>query len=208
MAVDLGDIEREILIANDGSYDDTRSVIEQRGWLRDPRVRLCENPINLGKGAAVRHGLAAATGDILLVQDADLELNPEEYTKLLAPILDGRAAVVYGSRFLRPTSRIPRRTRLANRTLTALTNLLFGSRLTDMETAYKVFRREVISSVRLRCVGFDFEPEVTARLLLGRHQIVEVPIGYTPRTADEGKKIGWVDGLDAIYVLVKCRLTR
>jgi glycosyltransferase involved in cell wall biosynthesis len=208
MAVDLGDIEREIIIANDGSYDDTRSVIEQRGWLGDPRVRLCENPINLGKGAAVRHGLAAATGDILLVQDADLELNPEEYTKLLAPILDGGAAVVYGSRFLRPTSRIPRRTRLANRALTAFTNLLFGSRLTDMETAYKVFRREVIRSVRLRCVGFDFEPEVTARLLLARHRIVEVPIGYTPRTADEGKKIGWVDGLDAMYVLLKCRFTR
>jgi glycosyltransferase involved in cell wall biosynthesis len=208
MAVDLGDIEREIIIANDGSYDDTRSVIEQRGWLRDPRVRLCENPINLGKGAAVRHGLAAATGDILLVQDADLELNPEEYTKLLAPILDRRASVVYGSRFLRPTSRIPRRTRLANRALTALTNLLFGSRLSDMETAYKVFRREVISSVRLRCVGFDFEPEVTARLLRAGHSIVEVPIGYTPRTADEGKKIGWVDGFDAVYALLKCRLTK
>jgi glycosyltransferase involved in cell wall biosynthesis len=208
MAVDLGDIEREIIIANDGSYDDTRLVIEERGWLRDPRVRLCENPINLGKGAAVRHGLAAATGDILLVQDADLELNPEEYTKLLAPILDGRASVVYGSRFLRPTSRVPRRTRLANRALTALTNVLFGSRLTDMETAYKAFRREVIRSVRLRCVGFDFEPEVTARLLLAGQRILEVPIGYTPRTADEGKKIGWMDGFDAMYVLLKCRFTK
>ena len=208
MAVDLGDIEREIIIANDGSYDDTRRVIEERGWLRDPRVRLCENPINLGKGAAVRHGLATATGDILLVQDADLELNPEEYTKLLAPILDGRASVVYGSRFLRPTSRVPRRTRLANRALTALTNVLFRSRLTDMETAYKAFRREVIRSVRLRCVGFDFEPEVTARLLLAGQRILEVPIGYTPRTADEGKKIGWVDGFDAMYVLLKCRFTK
>jgi glycosyltransferase involved in cell wall biosynthesis len=208
MAVDLGDIEREIIIANDGSQDDTRRVIEERGWLRDPRVRLCENPINLGKGAAVRHGLAAATGDILLVQDADLELNPEEYTKLLAPILDGRASVVYGSRFLRPTSRVPRRTRLANRALTAVTNVLFGSRLTDMETAYKAFRREVIRSVRLRCVGFDFEPEVTARLLRSGQRILEVPIAYTPRTADEGKKIGWVDGFDAMYVLLKCRFTK
>jgi glycosyltransferase involved in cell wall biosynthesis len=207
MAVDLGPIEREVIVANDGSSDDTRRVIEEHGWLRDPRVRLCENPINLGKGAAVRHGLWAATGDVLLVQDADLELNPTEYGKLLAPILEGRTGVVYGSRFLNRSSRIPRRTRLANYLLTTLTNLLFGGRLTDMETAYKVFRRDVIRSIRLRAVGFDFEPEVTARLLLAGHRIVEVPIGYEPRTADEGKKIGWIDGLDAIYVLLKCRLT-
>ena len=207
LAVDLGAIEREVIIANDGSHDDTRHVIEARGWLNDPRVRLCENPINLGKGAAVRHGLAVATGDILLVQDADLELNPNEYGKLLAPILAGQTDVVYGSRFLQPSPRIPRRTRLANRVLTTLTNLLFGGRLTDMETAYKMFRRDVIRSIRLRAVGFDFEPEVTARLLLAGHRIVEVPIGYEPRTADEGKKIGWVDGFDAIYVLLKCRVT-
>jgi glycosyltransferase involved in cell wall biosynthesis len=207
MAVDLGAIEREVIIANDGSHDDTRRVIEERGWLRDPRVRLCENPINLGKGAAVRHGLAAATGDILLIQDADLELNPEEYGNLLAPILDRRTDVVYGSRFLGPTTRIPLRTRAANRFLTTLTNVLFGGRLTDMETAYKVFRRDVIRSIRLRCVGFDFEPELTARLLLAGHRILEVPIGYEPRTATEGKTIGWVDGLDAVYALVKCRLT-
>ena len=207
LAVDLGPIEREVIIANDGSHDGTRRVIEERGWLRDPRVRLCDNPINLGKGAAVRHGLFAATGDILLVQDADLELNPEEYGKLLAPILEGRTDVVYGSRFLNPSGRIPRRTRMANRFLTSLTNVLFGGRLTDMETAYKVFRRDVIGSLRLRCVGFDFEPEVTARLLLAGHRIVEVPIGYEPRSADEGKTIGWTDGIDAIYVLLKCRLT-
>jgi glycosyltransferase involved in cell wall biosynthesis len=207
LAVDLGAIEREVIIANDGSRDDTRGVIVARGWLNDPRVRLCENPINLGKGAAVRHGLSVATGDILLVQDADLELNPAEYGKLLAPILAGRTDVVYGSRFLDAAARIPKRTRLANRCLTTLTNVLFGGRLTDMETAYKVFRRDVIRSIRLRAVGFDFEPEVTARLLLAGHTIVEVPIGYEPRTADEGKKIGWVDGVDAIYVLLKCRFT-
>jgi glycosyltransferase involved in cell wall biosynthesis len=207
MAVDLGAIEREVIIANDGSCDDTRRVIEERGWLRDPRVRLCENPINLGKGAAVRHGLAAATGDILLIQDADLELHPQEYGNLLAPIVERRADVVYGSRFLGPTARIPLRTRVANRFLTFLTNILFGGRLTDMETAYKVFRRDVIRSIRLRCVGFDFEPEVTARILLAGHHILEVPIGYEPRTATEGKTIGWSDGLDAVYALFKCRLT-
>ena len=207
LAVDLPGIERELIIANDGSHDDTRRVIEERGWLGDPRVRLCENPINLGKGAAVRHGLAAATGDILLIQDADLELDPEEYGKLLAPILAGKADVVYGSRFLAPSGRISKKTRMANRVLTMLTNVLFGGRLTDMETAYKVFRKDVIRSIRLRCVGFDFEPEVTARLLLAGHRILEVPIGYEPRTSDEGKKIGWVDGFDAIYALVKCRFT-
>src|SRR5262245_28764150 len=207
LAVDLGEIEREVIIANDGSQDGTRRAIEERGWLRDPRVRLCENPINLGKGAAVRHGLSQAAGDIVLVQDADLELDPRDYGALLKPILDGQANVVYGSRFLKRSDRIPTRTRIANRFLTTLTNVLFGGRLTDMETAYKVFRREIIQSIRLRAVGFDFEPEVTARLLLARHRIVEVPISYEPRTADEGKKIGWVDGLDAVYILLKCRVT-
>jgi len=207
LAVDLPGVERELILANDGSYDNTRQVIEERGWLHDPRVRLYENPINLGKGAAVRHGLAAATGDIVLIQDADLELSPQEYGKLLAPILDNRANVVYGSRFLAPSNGISRKTRIANRVLTTLTNVLFGGSLTDMETAYKVFRRDVIRSIRLRCVGFDFEPEVTARLLLAGHRILEVPIAYEPRTSEEGKKIGWVDGFDAIYALFKCRFT-
>jgi glycosyltransferase involved in cell wall biosynthesis len=207
LAVDLGPIEREVIVANDGSSDGTRMAIEQRGWLNDPRVRLTENPINLGKGAAVRHGLAVATGDIMLVQDADLELNPEEYGKLLAPILAGQTDVVYGSRFLSRPAGIPRRTRIANRVLTTLTNVLFGGRLTDMETAYKVFRRDIVRSIRLRAVGFDFEPEVTARLLGAGHRIIEVPIGYQPRTKDEGKKIGWVDGFDALYILLKCRFT-
>ncbi len=207
LAVDLGAIERELIVANDGSFDGTRRAIEEGGWLRDPRVRLCENPINLGKGAAVRHGISAATGDILLIQDADLELDPQEYGKLLAPILENRADVVYGSRFLAPSNRVSRKTRIANRVLTTVTNVLFGGRLTDMETAYKVFRRDIIRSIRLRAVGFDFEPEVTARVLLAGHRILEVPIGYEPRTTSEGKKIGWVDGFDAIYVLLKCRLT-
>jgi glycosyltransferase involved in cell wall biosynthesis len=154
----------------------------------------------------VRLGLAFATGEILLVQDADLELDPNEYGRLLAPILDGRADVVYGSRFLNPSDRVALRRRLANRFLTMLTNILFGGRLTDMETAYKVFRREVIERVRLRCVGFDFEPEVTARVLMAGIRIVEVPIGYKPRREDEGKKIRWIDGVDAIYTLLKCRL--
>lgn len=205
-AVDLGDLDREVIIANDGSSDGTRGAIDSSRWISDPRVKSYDSPINLGKGAAVRLGLAFATGDILLVQDADLELDPNEYGRLLAPILDGRADVVYGSRFLNPSTPVALRRRMANRFLTLLTNVMFGSRLTDMETAYKVFKREVVERVRLRCVGFDFEPEITAKVLRAGLRIVEVPVGYNPRREDEGKKIRWIDGVDAIYTLVKCRL--
>jgi len=205
LAVDLGDIEKEIIISNDGSSDGTRAAIESSRWAADPHIRIHHNQINLGKGAAVRLGLHYASGDVLLIQDADLELDPQEYAGLLAPILAGRTSVVYGSRFLNPAARISLRTRLANRALTMFTNLLFGARLTDMETAYKVFRREALERVQLRCVGFDFEPELTAQLLLNGFRIVEVPIGYHPRRVDEGKKIRWTDGVDAVYALLKCR---
>jgi glycosyltransferase involved in cell wall biosynthesis len=207
-AVDLHGIEKEIVIANDGSTDGTRRIIDERAWPVDVPVTVHHSPINLGKGAAVRLGLAFARGDILLVQDADLELDPNEYSRLLEPLLAGRADVVYGSRFLARSARLPRRTRLANRALTLFTNLLFGSRLTDMETAYKVMRREALAGVRLRAVGFDIEPELTARLLLAGRRIAEVPISYKPRRQDEGKKLRWIDGVDAVYMLLKCRLTR
>ena len=206
-AVDLGSIEKEIIVANDGSSDGTRRAIDEGPWRDDPSVRILHSPINLGKGAAVRLGLQYATGDVLLTQDADLELDPAEYANLLAPIINGGAAIVYGSRFRRPNAAISFRTRFANRTLTMMTNLLFGGRLTDMETGYKAFRREVLHKIRLRCVGFDFEPEITAKLLLAGYRITEVPIGYSPRRVDEGKKIRWVDGVDALWVLFRCRLT-
>jgi glycosyltransferase involved in cell wall biosynthesis len=204
-AADLGDVEREVIIANDGSTDATRAALDASRWTADSRVKRYDSPINLGKGAAVRLGLAFATGDVVLVQDADLELDPNEYGRLLAPIVEGRAQIVYGSRFLAPSHRIAPRRRLANRFLTMLTNVLFGSRLTDMETAYKVFRRDALDGITLRCVGFDFEPEITARFLMAGHRILEVPIRYNPRRTDEGKKIRWIDGVDAIYALLKCR---
>jgi dolichol-phosphate mannosyltransferase len=207
-AVDLGPVAKEIIVANDGSDDGTQRAIDEGPWRLDPSVRVLHSPINLGKGAAVRLGLKYATGDVVLTQDADLELDPAEYGSLLAPILNDGASVVYGSRFRTQNPAIPRRTRIANRALTMLTNLLFGGRLTDMETGYKVFRREVLQHIRLRCVGFDFEPEITAKLLLAGYRIVEVPIAYSPRRVDEGKKIRWIDGVDAFYVLLKCRLTR
>ena len=204
-AVDIGAIDKEIIIANDGSSDGTQRAIDSSRWAGDPRIKAFQNPINVGKGGAVRLGLHYATGDILLIQDADLELDPGEYGGLLAPILSGASDVVYGSRFLKPVTRISKRTRAGNMALTGLTNLLFGARLTDMETAYKVFRRPALDGIRLRCVGFDFEPELTAKLLLAGRRILEVPVRYNPRRVDEGKKIRWTDGLDAVYVLLKCR---
>ncbi|CAN5481250.1 glycosyltransferase family 2 protein [soil metagenome] len=206
-AVDLGDIEREVVIVDDGSSDGTRASIAANQHTRAGRVQVHQNPVNLGKGAAVRLGLSVATGDVLLVQDADLEFDPQEHGRLLQPILEGRADIVYGSRFLDRASELSRKSRLANRFLTSLTNVLFWSKLTDMETAHKVFRREVLDDVRLRCVGFDFEPEVTAKLLLAGHRIVEVPISYKARSIEEGKKLRWTDGLDAVYTLIKCRVT-
>lgn len=205
LAVNLHDIDKEVIIADDGSSDGTRDAMAGSSWIGDPRVRIYANRINVGKGCAIRLGLSYATGDVVLIQDADLELDPEEYGQLLQPIVEGRTAVVFGSRFLKPVAHVRLTSRIANRALTSLTNVLFGARLTDMETAYKVFRREVVDGIRWRCVAFDFEPEFTAKVLLKGYSIVEVPISYHPRRTDEGKKIRWVDGLDAAYVLLKCR---
>jgi glycosyltransferase involved in cell wall biosynthesis len=205
--VELGPVTKEIIISDDGSTDASPEVIREHSANCTELIKVHTSPINLGKGAAVRLGLSRATGDIVIIQDADLELDPNEYTRIIQPILSGQTAVVYGSRFLQKSGSIPLRTRLANRFLTALTNLLFGARLSDMETAYKAFRREAIAGLELRCVRFDFEPEVTARLLLAGYHIHEVPISYRPRTADEGKKISWVDGMEAIYALLRCRFS-
>jgi glycosyltransferase involved in cell wall biosynthesis len=204
-SVDLGAMEKEIVVSDDGSTDTTLQIIE-RLCQQMPGIIVHTSPSNLGKGAAVRLGLTYATGDIVIIQDADLELDPAEYRKILDPIVRGEEKIVYGSRFLGHANRVPLRGRIANRFLTFLTNCLFGSRLTDMETAYKAFRRELITDIDLRCVRFDFEPEITAKFLLQGHTIHEVPISYNPRTEQEGKKISWIDGVEAIYTLIRCRL--
>lgn len=203
-AIDFGHVQKEVIISNDGSTDETATVITQLEEIY-PDIICYTSPTNFGKGAAVRAGITIATGDIIAIQDADLELDPSEIPLLIQPLLDGHSDIVYGSRFLKFQSHIPARTKMANRFLTLLTNILYGSRLSDMETAYKVFKREIINDIRLRCVRFDFEPEITARFLQKGHNILEVPITYNPRTEGQGKKISWIDGLDAIYTLLRCR---
>jgi len=207
-AVELPGIEREIIIADDGSRDESPAIIANIHKQHPDIIKVHTSLINLGKGAAIRFGLEFATGDVILIQDADLELNPEEYPMLLAPILRGEADVVYGSRFRGRSKNILLRTRLANRFLTLLTNLLYGSRLTDMATAYKVFRSPVIKGLKLRSARFEFEPEVTAKLLLAGYKILERPISYNPRSVDEGKKVGWIDGIEYMYTLLKYRFFR
>jgi glycosyltransferase involved in cell wall biosynthesis len=204
-SVDLGSIEKEIILSDDGSTDGSAGILAAYAGSYPELVTVHTCPINLGKGAAVRLGMACATGDIIIIQDADLELDPSEYTRIIEPIAAGEWDVVYGSRFLGKPKGIRLCTRLANRLLTMLTNLLYGARLTDMETAYKAFRREVVEGLHLRCVRFDFEPEITAKLLLAGYQIHEVPIGYTPRTHAEGKKICVIDGIEAIHTLFRCK---
>jgi glycosyltransferase involved in cell wall biosynthesis len=208
--VDLGAIEKEIVVVDDGSIDGSREIIQRERDASDGLVKTHLSLINLGKGAAVRMGFKVAEGDLIIVQDADLELDPNEYPRLIAPILAGEADVVYGSRFLDrdAASNVPKASRLANAALTALTNALYGSRLTDMETAYKVFRADVLQQIRLRALGFEFEPEVTARLLSAGFRIVEVPISYAPRPREAGKKITWRDGVSAATTLVRCRIRR
>jgi len=203
-------VEKEIIVVDDGSTDRSRNLIlkEKKKY---PEIHTYLSIINLGKGAAIRFGIKHATGDIILLQDADLELDPNEYRKLIRPIMSGQADVVYGSRFLNHHNAIPLKTRLANGFLTFLTNILFSTRITDMETAYKVFRSSVIKQIRLRSVEFDIEPEITAKLSAYRLRgaplrICEVGISYHGRTYAEGKKIGWRDGLRALWCIVRYNL--
>lgn len=206
IAVELRDgLEKEIVVVDDGSTDGSLEAIHRTQLAQGELVKVHASPINFGKGAAVRLGFRFATGDIILIQDADLELSPQEYNRLLAPILSGEADVVYGSRFRQNNQHIPLKARLANRFLTWLTNGLFRGRITDMETAYKVFRAEVLQQFRLKRVSFDFEPEITAKILKAGYRIHEIPIAYNPRTSYEGKKIRWQDGVEAIWTLLACR---
>jgi len=202
--VQATNLASEIIIIDDGSKDGTREILADMNGVDKVRVILHEH--NQGKGAAVRTGVQSAQGDVILIQDADLEYDPRDYPALLRPIEENLADVVYGSRFLGG----PHRTILfwnmvANKLLTFMTNILYNNILTDMETGYKVFRRDVVSNLHLRANRFDFEPEFTAKILKRKVRIYEVAISFNPREYGDGKKIGLIDAFEAVWTLLKYR---
>ncbi len=194
---------KEIIIVDDCSTDQTRSILRNEIAPRVSRIIYQEE--NGGKGAALRTGFQAATGDVVIIQDADLEYDPMEYPRVVDPIFEGKARVVYGSRFLNQKRKGYFANRMANRVLTIFSNFFTHQKLTDMETCYKAFRREIIQSIDIHENRFGFEPEITAKISKKRIRIHEVPISYYPRTNEEGKKIGFKDGLRALYVIWKYR---
>jgi glycosyltransferase involved in cell wall biosynthesis len=197
-------IPKEIVIVDDCSTDGTRDILKQ---LEEPNIRVILQEHNQGKGAALREGFRHATGSVILVQDADLEYDPSEYPRLIQPILENKADVVFGSRFIGDSHRVLYYWHsVANRVLTTLSNMFTNLNLTDMETCYKVFRREVLSEIRLRSNRFGFEPEITAKIAKHRNpswRVYEVPISYCGRTYEEGKKIGLKDAFTALYCIVR-----
>ena len=197
-------LEREIVLVDDGSTDGSEKILREEAAKGD--IKVVFHGRNRGKGAAVRTGIQAATGDILLIQDADLEYDPRDYLSLLLPILEKRAEVVYGSRFLGgPRTAMLFWHMLANKLITLMTNVLYNAILSDVETCYKVFRADLIKAIPLRSNRFEIEPEITAKVLKRGHRIYEVPISYTGREYTEGKKIGLKDAFEAVWALLKYR---
>ena len=198
------EFDKQIIVVDDGSTDGTREILKEQQARGDVEVHLM--PRNRGKGAAVQEGLRHVAGDIVLIQDADLEYDPADYPTLLRPIQTGKAKVVYGSRFIGESKRMYFWHSLGNKSLTLLTNILFDTTLTDMETCYKVFTSDIASRLRLREKGWGFDPEITAQILRMGNRIYEVPISYAGREYFEGKKITWRDGVVVLLVLLRSRL--
>ncbi len=194
----------ELVCVDDGSTDGSREILAEL-QSKSPQIRTCVQPRNMGKGAALRRGIAEATGDFIIIQDADLEYDPAEYICLLEPLITGKADVVYGSRFMggRPHRVLYFWHSIGNRLLTLISNMLTNLNLTDMETCYKAFRREVVQSIPIEENRFGFEPEITVKIAKRRLRVYEVGISYSGRTYAEGKKIGWKDGVRAVWCLLK-----
>lgn len=207
-SVDFCGLEKEIILVDDGSVDGTRAIL-QRLEEQNPPYRVIYHAQNMGKGAALRTAIDVASGDILAIQDADLEYDPQDYPPLIQMIVDNKADVVYGSRLSKGASSetFAGLHYLGNKLLTLITNMLYRTRITDMETCYKAFRADVLKGIKIRSNRFDFEPEITAKVLKKRWRIAECPITYNGRAFHEGKKITWVDGLWAIKALIKFRFT-
>jgi glycosyltransferase involved in cell wall biosynthesis len=196
-------LDREIIVVDDGSTDGTTTMLDTLEG--DRSVKVHRSVLNFGKGTAIRVGLHYATGDYVLIQDADLEYDPGEYERLLTPLVEGKADVVYGSRFAGHRSGMRWQNCLANKMLSFLSNLLYGAHLTDEATGYKVFRRRIIANMKLHCRRFEFCPEITARVLKAGFKIFEVPISYRARSLQEGKKIKLRDAFEAVWTLLKYR---
>jgi len=198
------DLDKEIIVVDDHSSDGTREILSQ--ITDNNEVKVVYHDQNSGKGTAIRTALPYVTGDIVIIQDADLEYNPADYHKLIEPIVAGRASVVYGSRFLGEITNMHFLNYIANKILAITASLLFFNWITDEGTCYKVFEADLLKSLDLKCTGFDFCPEVTAKVRKRGYKIVEVPISYHGRSTEEGKKIRWQDGLEAFLTLIKYRL--
>lgn len=199
------EVEKELIIVDDGSVDHSGQILNE---MRSDAIQVIRSPHNKGKGHAIRTGLSCATGDVVIIQDADLEYDPADYVELMRPIVDGKAKVVYGSRFLTKKNNISALYYAANKFLTFLTNLLYGSRLTDMETCYKLFRADVIKGLNLESDGFEIEPELTIKAIKHGYKIYEVPVFYQARSYRDGKKITWKDALKTVLIILKYKQNR
>ena len=197
-------IDHEVIIVDDGSTDGTRDIIRQ---LEDSTVRVVYRPQNGGKGSALRAGFEAADGDLIVCHDADLEYDPRDWVSMLRPLLEGNATIVYGSRFTGERRNMMYWHWLGNRFLSFVTNILYNTTISDMETCYKMMDATILKGLRLAASRFEIEPEVTAKLLRTGNRIYEVPIRYTGREVDEGKKISWRDGFPALWTLIRLRFT-
>ena len=203
-AVDIG-MEKELILVDDCSTDGTREILSKLQNSNNNSAKIFYHEINRGKGATLRTGFQHVTGDITLIQDADLEYDPQDYPKLLQPILENKANVVYGSRFMEGRQQGLLRSYLANRFLTSLSNLVNGTKITDMETCYKVIKTDILKEITLRSDRFGFEPEITAKLAKRKCKIIDVPISYRGRDYHEGKTVSWKDGVAAIFHIIRFR---